>query len=102
MLVDVAPIDLAMVCLVRLEVKGHGDQKLGGRAKSRELGVSVKKMPGSNKKAFYTHGYCQRTNVTLIFKKINCAFASYIKVRVGIFWSSNPSISSGNKTFLVM
>jgi hypothetical protein len=23
-------------------------------------------------------------------------------VRVGIFWSSNPSISSGNKTFLVM
>lgn len=46
MLVDVAPIDLAMVCLVRLEVKGHGDQKLGGRAKSRELGVSVKKMPG--------------------------------------------------------
>lgn len=46
MLVDVAPIDLAMVCLVRLEVKGHGDQKLGGGAKSRELGVSVKKMPG--------------------------------------------------------
>lgn len=27
-------------------MKGHGDQGLGGGAKSRELGVSVKKLPG--------------------------------------------------------
>lgn len=97
MFIHMVMVKLNYVIKPKLEIMGQRNKLLlvGG-------GQDVKKMPGSNKKAFYTHGYSQRTNVTLIFKKINCAFASYIKVRVGIFWSSNPSISSGNKTFLVM
>lgn len=46
MLVDIAPIGLAMLCLARIEVEGNRDQGLGGGAKSRKLGVSVKKVPG--------------------------------------------------------